>query len=312
MISATVFKSIYDNKTHRRMDFSSFDEFEKFLYDLSKIKRNSKRDAQLISPAIYKSDTTRANKNVLAWSSWAAVDVDDHEFKGNLKDELYNSFGEYRYVCYSTASSKSTLPKFRIVFPLTSNVESSRIKHFWHSLNTKIGRLGDTQTKDLSRMYYIPADYANSYNFIFSNHSDNCINPTKLMERYPFDEKTTSKNFIDRLPEEIQKQIIEFRKNKLENTGILWNSYRDCPFVNKSLVDEYTSIAHIDGTGRYAMIYRIMTSIAINAIRKEYPISAYEIENLIRELDNDTSKIYESRNLQLEADRAIEYAYKAV
>ena len=35
MYSLTVFKSKFDNKTHRRMDFESWDKFEKFLYKLS-------------------------------------------------------------------------------------------------------------------------------------------------------------------------------------------------------------------------------------------------------------------------------------
>ena len=58
------------------------------------------------------------------------------------------------------------------------------------------------------------------------------------------------------------------------------------------------------------MIYRIMTSIAVNAIRSEYPITADEIASLIRELDMDTSNKYQKRNLVLEADRALEFAYK--
>jgi len=311
-ISSTIFKSIFDNATHRKMDFEDFDAFESFLYKLSDIKRNGKKDAELISPATYQAGTTRANANVLAWAGWAAADVDDHEFKGNLKDELYTNFGHYRYVCYSTASSTNSLPKFRLVFPLETHVESSRIKHFWHSLNTEIGRLGDTQTKDLSRMYYVPATYANSNNFIFSNLDGASINPYRLMDKHPYEEKKHSANFIDRLPAEIQKQIVSFRANQLEKSNIHWDGYRDCPFVSKKLIDEYRTMAFTDGSGRYRMIYKIMSSIAISAIRRQYPITSYEIADIIRELDNDTARIYESRNLQVEADRAIEYAYKTV
>ena len=63
------------------MNFLRWEDYTKFLYELSKIPRKGKHDAQLISPASYVSDTTRANANVLDWSSWAAVDVDDHVFK---------------------------------------------------------------------------------------------------------------------------------------------------------------------------------------------------------------------------------------
>ena len=67
-ISSTIFKSIFDNATHRKMDFEDFDAFESFLYKLSDIKRNGKKDAELISPATYQAGTTRANVNVLAWA----------------------------------------------------------------------------------------------------------------------------------------------------------------------------------------------------------------------------------------------------
>jgi hypothetical protein len=55
-----------------------------------------------------------------------------------------------------------------------------------------------------------------------------------------------------------------------------------------------------------------MVSTAMNAIKREYPISAYEVEQLVRELDDETSQKYEKRPLGVEADRAIEYAYRNI
>mgnify|MGYP000536290314 CR=1 FL=1 len=37
--------------------------------------------------------------------------------------------------------------------------------------------------------------------------------------------------------------------------------------------------------------------VNLSAIKKEYPISSYEIEQLVRELDNETSRRYEKRPL---------------
>ncbi len=310
MYSLTVFKSRYDNKTHRRMDFESWDKFEKFIYKLSERKLEGKLDAELISPATYFDGTTRANKNVAYWGAWAAVDVDDYLPKGELENDLRNRFGHSKYIVYSTASSTHNLPKFRIVFPLTSTVEADRIKHFWFALNTEIDSLGDKQTKDLSRMYYVPADYSNAYNFVFSNNSGKVINPDELMAKWEYSEKQNSKNFLDRLPDAWREQIIDYRKSKLDNTDYVWSSYTDCPFVNKKLLQEYMSIANIDGTGRYRMIYRMMISIAGNAIEKKYPITAVQIVDLIKQIDKDTANIYENRPLETEANNALEYAYK--
>lgn len=320
MISFTVFTSIFDNKTDTRVDFDSFDKFEKALYHLStlpgyKAKRGefTKKASPLISPAIYKPDTTRANANVIEWASWAALDVDNHKFDGDLESELARLYPNTYFVCYSTASSTRDTPKFRLVFPLTRAVRSEEIKHFWFALNTEFGMVGDTQTKDLSRMYYVPAKYPNAYNFIFTHRTDQYLDVDNLLSKHEY-KVVNSTNFIDRLPEETQKKIIERRQYALlkEKKEITWNSYKDCPFVNKRLIDEYRRIAGVDGSGRYSMIYKIMTSIACNAVKRDYPITEYEIVEMIRQLDRETSNIYAKRPLNTEASRAIEFAYRNV
>ena len=290
------------------MDLTDWQQFVDLLFDLSKIKRNGKRDAQLMSPAIYKPDTTRANVNVDSWAGWAAVDIDDYQVKGDLKDDLFNRFGNWEYICYSTASSTNMAPKFRVVFALTRNIWDHEIRHFWFALNTELKSVGDKQCKDLSRMYYIPAAYAGANNFIFSNIGV-YIDPEQLISKHPYTEKRGS-SFMDRLTPEMQAQVIEHRKNKMENTNFNWSGYRDCPFINKNHIKEWFAISGIDNSGRYAMIYKIMVSTAMSAIKRQYPISSYEIEQLVRELDNETTRRYEKRPLNVEADRAIEYAYK--
>ena len=313
-ISLTLFNSIFDNKTDKNMHLSNFEEFESLLYKLSRIPRSSKRDSHLISPACYEEGTNRrCNDNVTHWSAWAAMDVDDHDFSAeNLENELFDRYGNYNYVCYSTASSSRDLPKFRLVFPLSSTVNGDRIRHFWYALNRELGDIGDPQTKDLSRMYYIPAEYAGAYNFIFSNHSGSVIDPRSLMSKHEYIEtRSTAKNFLDRLPKAMQEEIVRHRRESMERrTDVRWSGYRDCPFVNKNLIQEYKAIAHVDNSGRYAMIYKIMVSIATNAVRDGYAITNKEIVNLIHELDMETTQRYQNRRLDIEADRALEFAYR--
>ena len=305
MIKFTIFKSLYDVKTEKCIEVDDFDAFEKVLYQLANKNKESKKDAVLISPATYKPDTTRKNDNVIEWSGWCAVDVDDFEFYGDLRNDLSKRFPDYRYVCYSTASSTHTSPKFRLVFPLTRSVEHDKIKHFWYALNTELGELADRQTKDLSRMYYIPATYADAYNFIFS-HDGDFIDPDQLMNKHKMAEKSGA-TFFDRLPENLQQEIIEHRKSKLENIDVNWNSYRNCPFFPKQLETEYRAISN---TGWYHKMYQIMVALAGNAVKNGYPITSNEISVLCREFDQDTGKWYENRPMQKEADRALEYVYK--
>lgn len=307
MYSLTIFKSIFDNKTDKRMDFDNWSEFESLLVDLSKENVKSKKEASLISPAVYLPDTTRANANVTHWAKWAAVDIDEYEINNeSLQEELNKTLGDYYYVCYSTASSTTDFPKFRIVFPLTDSVAADDIKHFWFALNSFIDSMGDKQTKDLSRMYYIPANYDRANNFLFINKGK-FIEPLELMAKYPYRNETRGSNFFDNLPDAIQKEIVQYRKDQSENNTITWTSYHDCPFVNKGLVAEYKTTSN---TGWYHLMYKIMVSIAGNAIRRQYPITAQEVEKLCKELDMETGNWYENRPLIKEANRAIEFCYK--
>tara|TARA_B100000131_G_scaffold274197_1_gene276003 strand:+ start:3891 stop:4832 length:942 start_codon:yes stop_codon:yes gene_type:complete len=305
--SLTIFKNQYDNKTHRKLNFDTWDQFSNFLYKLSKRPLGGKKDAELISPAVYEINTTRANKNVLAWESWCAVDVDDIEVEGSIEDYVRTRFRDWNFICYSTASSTNMAPKFRLVFPLVQRIEASRIKHFWFALNTEMEKIGDRQTKDLSRMYFIPASYSNAFNFIFSNTNGADIDPNDLMEKHAYSDKESSKDFLDRLPDAWKDQIIEYRKTKLDNTNFVWTDYRDCPFWPKSMAAEYLTIS---GTGWYRQMYRIMIAVAGKAVEKGYPITANQIVDLCRQFDNDTGKWYENRPMEVEANNALEYAYR--
>ena len=304
-ISATLFSSVFDNKTDKCIELSSFDALERVLYQLSEREVISKKKADLISPAIYNGGT-RANANVVEWGGWCAVDVDDYEFEGKLEDAIIDKCRNWRFVCYSTASSTTAVPKFRLIFPLKSRIPNDKISAFNYALQHALGGLADEQTKDLARMYYIPATYFNAYNFIFSRDGD-FINPEDLMKEFPYAQKSNSSNFFDRLPDSIQQQIIQHRKGGMDNTNVVWSSYRDCPFFPRRLESEYRAISN---TGWYHKMYQIMVALAGNAISKKYPITADEISVLCRELDAETGNWYANRPLQKEADRALEYVYK--
>ena len=284
------------------MDYDSFDDFEKVLYRLANGEKYQKKtDAPLISPATYKTGTTRANANVTAWGGFGIVDVDDYE--GSIEN-IHDKYSNYKYVCYSTASSTKEHPKFRLVFPLTEQVTADKIKHFWHALNKEIGDIADAQTKDLSRMYYVPSKYKDAYNFIFT-HDGELMDPKVLMEKHRYVVKSDS--FFDRLPEAIKKGLLEHKKNQLNNTNYSWTGFADCPFVNKKQVEDYKAIT---GGGWYLQMYKIMVSTAGNAMQRGYPITAREIAWICQDLDNQTGSWYGKRDMVKEAERAIEFCFR--
>ena len=306
MIVGTLFKTIFDNKTDKGISLPNFNHFEKVLYKLSDKDRKHKKDAELMSPAIYKPNTTRSNDNVIAWGGWCAVDVDDYEdtFE-NLNKWVEEKVNGYYYICYSTASSTKEQPKFRLVFPLTRHVQRDEIKHFWFALNKELGEVGDIQTKDLSRMYYVPGYYKNAFNFIGTGKGQ-YIDPADIMAKHEYVE-SSGNTIFDKLPKKMQEAMMEHMKNKLTNTEVKWTGYKDCPYFPKQLEQDYRTIS---GSGWYHKMYQIMVALAGNAIKNNYPITAKEIAYLCRELDIDTGNWYAKRPLDKEAERALEYVYK--
>jgi hypothetical protein len=307
----TMFKNQFDNKTHRRLSFETWDSFVNWLYKISQVKgqKGGNNSSPLISPAVFEHGTTRSNRTTSHWGSWCAVDVDDHVFPCNvdeLKEALINEYPTNNFVVYSTASSRSDYPKFRIVFELDEHVSKERIKPFWHALNTELGEIGDPQTKDLARMYYVPAKYPCDSNFIFDHRGGSPLSVDALIAKHPYTEKTGN-SFMDRLPPELQKAVIEHRKNSLHNTNIRWTSYHDCPFWPRMLAVEYRNIS---STGWYHKMYQIMVALAGNAVKSGYTITAHQIAELCRQFDKETGNWYEGRPIEREADGALEYVYR--
>ena len=105
MYSVTIFKNTFDNKTHRIMSYETWDDFVRMLKNLSTKpgEKGGNNSSPLISPARYIEHSTRANKNVVEWSRWCCVDVDDYDIMSDLTKSLQQICGEYRFVCYSTA-----------------------------------------------------------------------------------------------------------------------------------------------------------------------------------------------------------------
>jgi hypothetical protein len=300
MYELTIFKSPFDNKTDKTMQFNTWDEFTNLLEMLSKTPMSGKENSQLISPAVYEEGTTRSNANVKYWGGWAAVDVD--EFDGDV--EKLASAIKHRFVIYSTPSSTVNQPKFRIVFDLDRNAEADEIKAFWFALQKYLGELGDEQTKDLSRMYYIPGMYLGSNHFFYRGEGDP-VSIGKLKILYPYVEKTGN-SFLDRMSPEMREQVLEYRKSQLTNTDYSWSGYRDCPFFPNKMAEKYKTVSE---TGWYSQMYRIMIAVACNAVKSKYPITQEQIAQMCQELDQETGNWYENRPLSREAGGALEWAY---
>ncbi len=283
------------------MDFQSWEDLVDLLRNLSEQPLKDKKSAQLISPATYELGTTRANRNVVDWGHWACVDVDD--YTGDI-DGILDRFSTINSCVYSTASSTIAQPKFRIVFDLDRRVDVEEVRHFWYALNKHIGELGDAQTKDSSRMYYIPGTYHGSNTFFHTTVGES-LRVDELLRLHPYT-VPTGNNFLDKLPEEMKDKVIEHRKSSLDRSDITWTGPYDCPFFPNRMAMEYKSIA---GEGWYRYLFKIMTAVACNAVKAKYPITGKEIALLCKQLDAETGGWYDNRPLEREANSAIQFAY---
>lgn len=316
MFEMTVFDSLYDVKTDKTFSKDDWPDFKRFLQELSKLPY-TKKVAPLVSPAIYRKGTTRANKNVVAWGGWAALDIDSHPFRtvDEIRDYMVANHSEKAHVCYSTASSSMEKPKFRLVFPLTEWIEDPRkIQMFWLSLNKEFADIADKQTKDQSRMYFIPARYSESNNNFFWSIDGDFLNPDSMIVKHRTEASfgnTEGSSFLDMLPERMREEIAAHRERQLKANGrrYSWTGYRDCPFVRDESVRTYKEIVFSHSEGRYRGLYQLMVSIANGAIARGYPITASEIKDLVLEIDTDTDGYYKNRKIDKESERAILWVY---
>ena len=84
---------------------------------------------------------------------------------------------------------------FFVILPLASVsrfLKKDSIKHFWYALNKELGDVGDPQTKELSRMYYVPGKYEGAYNFIYNNFNGVDMDPFDIISRHDYVERSSS------------------------------------------------------------------------------------------------------------------------
>ena len=102
----------------------------------------------LWSPVEYDQDTTRGNRNV-RFVEALVVDMDGEAFDHARLDGL-------EWFAYSTYSHRLDDPHYHLVLPLAEKVPASLWRVVWSELHDRIGLVGDPQTKDPARIFYLP------------------------------------------------------------------------------------------------------------------------------------------------------------
>jgi hypothetical protein len=107
-----------------------------------------KASGALWSPVEYDLCTTRGNRNV-RFVEALVVDMDGEAFDEARLDGL-------EWFAYSTYSHRLDDPHYHLVLPLAERVPASLWRVVWAELHDRIGLVGDPQTKDPARIFYLP------------------------------------------------------------------------------------------------------------------------------------------------------------
>lgn len=109
----------------------------------------SVKDGRAWSPVTYRPGTTRARDNVEEIHA-LVLDIDHSELPADLLNGL-------EYVAHTTFRHVPEEPRWRVVLPLTHSVAGNDWPYFWLRANAYFGGCVDPQTKDGSRIFYLPS-----------------------------------------------------------------------------------------------------------------------------------------------------------
>lgn len=283
-------------------DWYSFVSILKKLSDVVGYKPSSddlENKQALISPAIYANDgDTRKNSNVIGWDI-VVLDIDDTKLS---LEEIEEKFKLFNFVAYSSASCTYDKLKLRVIIPLSHRAPKERLSQLWFAVQKWSGGLVDEQTKDLSRMSYIPARYTNKgsdYRHFFLVNEGIDLPWDKLIAKYPSpppEEKFKRDNPLKNL-----KRKLFMSNNQIPDMNIRSDKN---PLVNERMIKEYLLTP---AGGHHKAIYIFMVNICRNAERINYPIIIDEIVDMARQLDQLDGGYYDDKKLYGSAQDAMEF-----
>lgn len=298
------FTGFYSNEP-QLCEVSDWGEFCAYMQVISEIEGykpdhgDYERTQGLISGAIYANDgDKRSNDNVIGWDI-LILDIDDTSKSLEFIMEKYKPFN---YIMYSSASCTKDKLKLRVIIPLNNTAPKDKLVQLWYAAQIHSDGLVDEQTKDCSRMQYIPARYTNKgkdYRHFFHINEGMDLPWEKLIEKYP--SPPPEERFKKNNPLRNLKRKIFMDNNSLPEFNI---QHPDCPFVYDKMIQDYMLTP---AGGHHAAIYKFMVSCCYNAQKINYPITVDELADLGKQMDDVDGGFYDEKKMLGNAVDAMEY-----
>jgi len=280
-----------------------WDNFINTMRTISEVKghkpyKGEYTEQGMISSAIYAPNTKRGNKNVLGWDM-VLLDIDSGIDLNSL-DQLVLDL-DYNFLIYSSPSCTKDHIKIRLCLELHEFAPKEVLSQLWFAVNAMLGNIVDKQTKDKSRMMYVPARYDNTedYYHIFIECYKDKLNWEELINKYPSPKENEKYHLKNKLS--LLKRKIYVKTNKLPCFNI---QAKKCPFCYDNMIDEY----RLTPAGEHHLaLYRFMIKVCYNAKRINYPLSIDELVDMARQLDDLDGSFYNDKKFYDSAQDAIEY-----
>lgn len=300
------FSNFFDNQA-QPSECASWDEFVKIMYAMSKVEGYKpaagdyeSKSSPLISSGIYNPEIIkRCNNNILGWEM-IMLDIDAGVDDIN---DVTNHFSVFNYIIYSSPNCTADQLKLRVIIPLNEFAPFEVLNQIWHASEEWCNKLVDPQTKDKSRMMYVPAMYTNrgdKYTHFFLVNRGINLNWEGLVAKYPSPpEKDRFKvnNPLNKLKQKIYKS-----NNPLPSFDI---QDPNCPFVYGDMIKDY--LLTMAG-GHHRAIYVFMLKICGAAEKLGYPLSHDELVDMASQMDALDGGFYDTKKLADSAQDALEYS----
>lgn len=297
------FSGFYENVAQKceAKDWGEFVTIMKAMSDVEGYKPamgDYQRKQPLVSPAIYGDETKRLNDNVIGWD-FIMLDIDDGIDSLDLVKEHFKAFN---YIIYSTANCTKEKLKIRVCVPLHKNAPKDKLHGLWWALNEWCSGILDAQTKDRSRMHYIPAKYTNKgeeYTHMFDVNVGIDLNWEQLTKRYVAPLEKDKFKVVNPLRDLKRKVYLGAKASPSTNI-----QDRNCPFVYQQMIDEYRLTP---AGGHHGAIYKFMVKMCYNAKKIDYPISTDELADMAKQVDDIDGGFYDEKKLLGNAVDALNY-----
>ncbi len=253
--------------------FKEFAELNLSWFRISRPKSN-KRDAPLISPAMYHPHDRRSNDNVLGHGSWYALDIDHLKASFEEIQEYFDALN-INYILHTTTSHSDQEAHLRLLGELDRNTLREELPLLWSGLYEYFGQISDPQTKDFSRMYTVPANWEDTNPKFAYQTSRYFLEVDEIIKLAP--------PIVS--PQPILIKNLKNVQNALDGAGKIIpvnDSIQNSKIVNSKMISQYLSLPKGE---HHSGLYRFMCHASFSAISKGYDIDVYQLVDYAKQLD---------------------------